>query len=155
MALSEREGLPLDVGRARRLVSERLRRALQARDGGCRFPGCPVPVRRTQAHHVQHWAEGGRTDLANLVALCRFHHRRLHEGAYRIRREGGRGGGDGLRFETPEGSLIGPLPRPPLDPATGGSAHLRRRCRERGLVLQPWTPWARDGSPCDPATWSA
>jgi hypothetical protein len=31
-------------------------------------------------HHIQHWAQGGETKLANLITLCRFHHRQVHEG---------------------------------------------------------------------------
>ncbi|MBJ7601770.1 MAG: DUF222 domain-containing protein, partial [Candidatus Dormibacteraeota bacterium] len=100
--LWEREGLPIDLGRSRRTVSPRLRMALNARDRGCCFPGCPIPLRRTHAHHLQHWAEGGRTDLSNLVSLCGFHHRRLHEGAYSIRHE--RDGS--LSFEARNGKLI-------------------------------------------------
>ena len=59
----------LDVGRRRRTVSPALRRVLAARDRQCRFPGCQN--RRCDAHHVQHWADGGATALDNLVLLCR------------------------------------------------------------------------------------
>jgi HNH endonuclease/Domain of unknown function (DUF222) len=82
----EREGLPIDVGRVHRLITPRLRLALQSRDEGCRFPGCSVPAPRTDGHHITHWVDGGRNDLANLVSLCRFHDRRHHEGHFRIRR---------------------------------------------------------------------
>ncbi|MEX1257739.1 MAG: DUF222 domain-containing protein [Gemmatimonadota bacterium] len=61
----------LDVGRRRRTVPPALRRALEARDGGCRFPGCGVSLRWCDAHHVMHWADGGATKLDNLVLLCR------------------------------------------------------------------------------------
>jgi HNH endonuclease len=88
VTITERDGLPIDVGRVRRLITPRLRLALQSRDEGCRFPGCSVPAPRTDGHHLQHWIDGGRTDLANLVSLCRFHHRRHHEGQFRIRRDG-------------------------------------------------------------------
>ncbi|HYA01174.1 MAG TPA: HNH endonuclease signature motif containing protein, partial [Candidatus Binatia bacterium] len=64
------DGLPIDVGRRRRMVSARLRRALESRDRFCRFPGRAVPARMTHAHHVRNWAAGGRTDLRNLVSLC-------------------------------------------------------------------------------------
>jgi Domain of unknown function (DUF222) len=67
VAVLEREGRPIDVGRAHRVVSPRLRLALQARDQGCRFPGCSVPPPRTDGHHIRYWAHGGPTDLDNLV----------------------------------------------------------------------------------------
>src|SRR5712691_8435043 len=50
-----------------------LRRALGARDGGCRFPGCDRPPGWTDAHHMEHWADGGATALSNTVLLCRPH----------------------------------------------------------------------------------
>lgn len=73
----------LDVGRRRRTVGWRLRKALDARDGGCRFPGCGSRV-RTHAHHIVHWAHGGETAMDNLVLLCPFHHRAVHEGGWRV-----------------------------------------------------------------------
>ncbi len=87
VTVSEREGLPIDVGRLRRLITPRLRLAMQSRDEGCRFPGCSVPAPRTDGHHLKHWADGGNTNLDNLVSLCRFHHGRHHEGRFQIRRE--------------------------------------------------------------------
>lgn len=85
VTITERDGKPLDVGRASRLITPRLRLALQARDRGCRYPGCGVPANRTEGHHIRHWLDFGRTDLENLVSLCRFHHRRHHEGKFVIR----------------------------------------------------------------------
>jgi hypothetical protein len=76
-------GEPLDVGRKTRTIHPALKRALKARDGGCRFPGCDR-TRFTEGHHVEHWANGGETRLSNLVTLCGFHHRLLHEGGYRL-----------------------------------------------------------------------
>jgi len=70
-------GSILDVGRRTRTVPPALRRALEARDQGCRFPGCGL--RFAEGHHVRHWADGGETKLENLVLLCRHHHRLLHE----------------------------------------------------------------------------
>jgi hypothetical protein len=100
----ERDGFPLDVGRARRVLSGRTRRLLQLRDGGCRYPGCGVPASDTEGHHVVHWVHGGRTDLANLVSLCRFHHHRHHEGAFAVVAETALPGG--FRFETKHGRVI-------------------------------------------------
>ncbi|HET9892139.1 MAG TPA: DUF222 domain-containing protein, partial [Mycobacterium sp.] len=85
VAILERDGKPLDVGRAKRVISPRMRLALQARDRGCRYPGCGVPAKRTEGHHIRHWLDLGLTELANLISLCRFHHRRHHEGAFEIR----------------------------------------------------------------------
>jgi hypothetical protein len=76
-------GEPLDLGRKTRTIPPALRRALQARDGGCRFPGCDR-TRFTEGHHVRHWADGGETKLANLVTLCGFHHRLVHEAGFGI-----------------------------------------------------------------------
>jgi hypothetical protein len=77
---------PLDVSRKQRTVSTSLRRALWARDRHCTFPGCHR-TRFVEAHHVHHWVDGGETSVENLVLLCSHHHRLLHEGGYRIRRD--------------------------------------------------------------------
>ena len=77
-------GTVLDVGRKTRTIPPAIRRALLARDTGCRFPGCSA--RRCDAHHVAHWADGGATSLDNLVLLCRRHHRAVHEGGFTTRR---------------------------------------------------------------------
>jgi hypothetical protein len=76
------DGGILDIGRRTRTISPALRRALEARDRGCRFPGCGL--RFTDAHHVKHWADGGETTLANTLLLCRHHHRLVHEGGWRV-----------------------------------------------------------------------
>src|ERR1019366_8882127 len=72
----------VDAGRARRLPSPATRRGLQARDGGCVWPGCDRPASWSQAHHLQSWAQGGSTDLQNLVLVCRAHHWKIHEGGW-------------------------------------------------------------------------
>jgi hypothetical protein len=140
VAVLEREGMAVEAGRSRRIVSRRLRRALWGRDGSCRFPGCGVPARRTQAHHIQHWAQGGGTDLGNLVSLCWFHHRRLHDGAYRLQRDAL----SGLRFLGADGRVIGPQRRPLGRPA--GSAHLRELHAAEGRRFDAFTAAAKDGS---------
>src|SRR5262245_46506344 len=78
------KGEPLDVGRKTRTIPPAIRRALNARDKGCRFPGCSFK-RYVDGHHVRHWADGGETKLSNLVTLCRFHHRLVHEGRVVVR----------------------------------------------------------------------
>jgi hypothetical protein len=77
--IENEQGEPLNIGRKTRTIPPALRRALRSRDQGCRFPGC-THTRFVDGHHVQHWAQGGETSLSNLVSLCRFHHRLLHEG---------------------------------------------------------------------------
>jgi hypothetical protein len=83
--VEDEHGQPLDVGRKTRSIPPALRRALDSRDKGCVFPGC-THQRYVDGHHVHHWAEGGETKLSNLVSLCRFHHRQVHEGDIRIER---------------------------------------------------------------------
>jgi hypothetical protein len=77
-------GQVLDAGRSRRLASGPLRRALVLRDGGCAFPGCDRPPRWTNSHHIVHWADGGTTDLDNLVLLCGQHHVVIHQGDWTV-----------------------------------------------------------------------
>jgi hypothetical protein len=96
--ITESAGAILDVGRKTRAIPPAIRRALNARDAGCCFPGCTFK-RHLDAHHVDHWADGGKTNLANLVSLCRNHHRSVHEGGIVIKpRAGG-----GWRFFRPDG----------------------------------------------------
>ena len=94
-------GEPLDIGRKTRSIPPALRRALNSRDRGCRFPGCPNK-RYVDGHHIRHWAAGGETKLSNLVTLCRFHHRQVHEGRVVVRMLD-----DGaLRFTKPSGDYF-------------------------------------------------
>jgi hypothetical protein len=81
--MENEKGEPLDVGRKTRAIPPAIRRALNSRDRGCRFPGCTFK-RYVDGHHVRHWADGGETKLSNLVTLCRFHHRLAHEGGIEI-----------------------------------------------------------------------
>ena len=98
------------MGRSSRTIPGWLRRQLYHRDGGCRFPGCGR-TRWVHGHHIDHWAEGGPTDLANLVVLCGFHHRFLHEHRWKIT---GRPD-QTLQFRKPDGKLYPPV-RPELHP---------------------------------------
>jgi Domain of unknown function (DUF222)/HNH endonuclease len=104
-----RDGLPLDVGRRYRTETPALRRALTARDQGCRWPGCGLPAIWCTAHHIRPWRHGGRTRLPNLVLLCFVHHH------YFIHLEGWTLSGSPdqeLRFAHPRTglSLASPLP---------------------------------------------
>ena len=104
----DREGRVMEVGARTRTVPPSLRRALQHRDRGCRFPGCGL--RFTQGHHIQHWAEGGPTRLFNLVLLCRRHHRSVHEDGFHVRRLAS---GE-LEFRRPDGRVLPNAPTPPV-----------------------------------------
>lgn len=107
--ITDRRGNPLYLGRRRRLVSPRLLRALRARDHAtCRFPGCTN--RRVDAHHIVPWLAGGRTDISNLVLVCRFHHGLIHDHGYGIRWVDGN-----LEFHRPDGQPI-----PAVAPSTTG-----------------------------------
>lgn len=101
----ERDGRPLSIGRKTRSIPPALRRALRSRDQGCRFPGCTA-TRHTDAHHIEHWADGGGTDLDNLVTLCRHHHRLLHEGRFAVARTT-----HSLVFTAPDGRHLPRIPR--------------------------------------------
>jgi hypothetical protein len=98
------DGTPLNVGRKTRAIPTALRRALSSRDR-CRFPGCSHKV-FTDAHHIEHWANGGETKLSNLVLLCRVHHRLVHEEGFTVERTV-----HGLVFRTPKGKRVEEAPR--------------------------------------------
>ncbi|HEY6320802.1 MAG TPA: DUF222 domain-containing protein [Thermoanaerobaculia bacterium] len=101
------DGTVLDVGRRTRAISPGPRRALEHRDGGCRFPGCGR--RLCDAHHVERWADLGVTSLANTLLLCRRHHRAVHEEGFSVELAP-----DGeARFSRPDGR---PLPQAPALP---------------------------------------
>lgn len=121
IAITERDGLPINVGRTTRILPRALRRAVQGRDRTCRFPGCAVPARRTHAHHIKEWwADGGTTDLHNLLSLCNFHHHRVHDGTYAIH---GTPGVD-LWFAYADGKPVLRPPRP-VDPGVPREQALR------------------------------
>ncbi len=101
------DGAVLDVGRKTRTVPPSIKRALEARDRSCRFPGCTA--RRCDAHHVEHWIDGGDTSVKNLVLLCRRHHRAVHEGGFDvIRHPGGT-----VTFLRPNGAVLEAAPALP------------------------------------------
>jgi hypothetical protein len=101
------DGAVLDVGRKTRTVPPSIRRALEARDRSCRFPGCTA--RRCDAHHVEHWMDGGATSVENLVLLCRRHHRAVHEGGFDLVRHH-----DGtVTFFRPNGTVLEAAPALP------------------------------------------
>jgi hypothetical protein len=104
--LENNRGKVLNIGRRARTVPPSIKRALDLRDTTCRVPGC-CQSRYLDAHHIQHWADGGETSLDNLVHLCRHHHRQLHQGLFTIHVEKA----DALNeaqvvFSTPAGQRI-------------------------------------------------
>ena len=129
------DGEVLDVGRRTRTVPTALRRALQSRDRNqCQFPGCES--RHCDAHHVMHWADGGETQLFNLVLVCRFHHRAVHEEGFQVVADGA----GGFLFLRPNGEplpAVPPAPRwdgvgPPLTPTV-------ERLAADGISIGPHT----------------
>jgi hypothetical protein len=74
----------IEYGQATRTVPDNLWRLLVMRDGSCRFPGCPITAEGCDAHHAEHYADGGPTELANLTLLCWFHHHWMHEMRWRL-----------------------------------------------------------------------
>ncbi len=171
--MTHRDGAVMGVGRKTRTIPPHIRRALEERDRGCRYPGCGS--RFTEAHHVTHWADGGETSLANTVLLCRRHHRVVHEGRTRmaLNREGQ------AVFFTKKGKMIAsgppmtrlgqrlqPLPpAPPLPPGElyNGAARLvdsaipweleaaAREAVEEALEAAGEADPALDGEGADPA----
>jgi hypothetical protein len=126
------DGRVVEVGARTRTIPPALRRALQHRDRGCRFPGCGVRI--AQGHHIRHWAHGGPTTLSNLALLCRRHHRSVHEEGYQVERQA-----DGeLCFRRPNGWVLADVPPAPAvgdDPL----ASLRARHDAEGLHIHPRT----------------
>jgi hypothetical protein len=102
------DSMVIDVGRARRVISGPQRRALNARDGGCVWPGCDRPASWTSGHHLVHWIRGGGGDLPNLALLCYRHHWMVHEGGWQIMR-----GDDGRMITIPPTVRFGPPARGP------------------------------------------
>jgi hypothetical protein len=130
------KGEPLDVGRKTRSIPTAIRRALNSRDDGCRFPGC-THQRYVDAHHIEHWADGGETKLANLVTLCRLHHRLVHEGEISVETLP-----DGTwRFLRPDGSHYEVIPVSP--PPTYDGEELRRAHSELNILIDSNTAATR------------
>ncbi len=121
----------LDVGRRTRSIPIRIHRALQARDRGCRFPGCGSSTVFVDAHHVKHWAQGGETKLSNLLKLCRLHHTAVHEGGFRVEREG-----ESFTFHSPQGKIL-PQAWATPDVPEDMLEDLRARRAADGLQIHP------------------
>jgi hypothetical protein len=127
------DGTPLNVGRKTRAVPTAVRRALQARDNGCRYPEC-TNSRFVDAHHIVHWADGGPTSLANLVLLCRRHHRFVHDYGFTIAETD-----SGLEFRRPNGSPVIAVPPLAQVEATQGCTELRKSHEAADVIITPDT----------------
>jgi Domain of unknown function (DUF222)/HNH endonuclease len=110
-------GAVIDVGRRTRKIPPALRRALRERDRGrCQYPGCES--RRTDAHHIRYWANGGQTNLANLISFCKRHHRLVHDKDYIISPTR-----TGFTFYTKDGTPIPGCPQLPQGPGDITTTH--------------------------------
>lgn len=121
-------GVPIELGRQVRLFTGPQREALARRDARCRFPGCDRPSRYTDAHHLVPWTSGGPTTLSNGLLLCRYHHRQVHEGGWRIRpTDPDLGANCSLNFFGPDGQrLTSAIPESGASGPTPTHAALRR-----------------------------
>ncbi|TFG39551.1 MAG: HNH endonuclease, partial [Chromatiales bacterium] len=129
--LDQANGEPLSIGRKSRSIPPAIRRALQRRDRGCRFPGC-TNNRFVDAHHIVHWADGGETSVSNLTLLCRAHHRLVHERGYGIRRSTH---GE-IEFSNPAGEII---PTGPSRRSRGNAMSLFEDHADSGILITPKT----------------
>lgn len=130
-------GNVLNIGRKTRTVPPAMRRALQVRDQGCRFPGC-CETRFVDAHHIHHWSRGGETSLDNLVLLCRHHHRLMHEGGYEIVR----GDNQELVFLDQQGHVLQPSLYPQFamkNVSAETFLEIEQENKELGLAIDPGT----------------
>jgi hypothetical protein len=123
------DSVPMDLGREFRLVPKHLRRAVEARDRGCVFTGCPAPAHWCDVHHVVHWIDDGETSLENSALLCERHHTQVHHG-FTISRADGR-----WHTYRPDGTEILTDLRPrrctPLPVGSGAPPRARSRTLQR------------------------
>jgi hypothetical protein len=128
----DRGGSILALGRRRRRPSAAQRRAARERDHGrCRFPGCES--RRTDLHHIVYWSHGGRTDLDNLISLCPYHHKLVHERGYLVAATSPPGG---FAFHRPDGTPL--PPSPPLPEPVGTIEHTHDAGITESTIVPPW-----------------
>ena len=121
----------LALGRRRRTPNAAIRRAARERDHcRCRFPGCES--RRADLHHIVYWANGGRTDLANLISLCRWHHQLVHDRGYLIAAQPG----GGFAFYRPDGTPLPPSPA--LPPPDGSIDDTHDASITPDTIIPPW-----------------
>jgi hypothetical protein len=85
--LTGQSELEHELNHAVRTLPASTRRALEARDRHCVWPGCARPLSWCDGHHLVWWIRGGETSLPNLALLCRPHHRLVHEGGWSLLRQ--------------------------------------------------------------------
>lgn len=103
IAIRDETGTAVGIGRNSRIVPKGLRRLVLRRDHNmCQFPGCDSQ-RRLHIHHIEHWSNGGTTDLNNLIAICHQHHRTMHEGGWNITQNDN----DQIQFSDAKGIIQG------------------------------------------------
>jgi hypothetical protein len=127
-----RDGKILDLGRRRRRPDKALRKAARERDRGrCCYPGCES--RKVDLHHIRYWSSGGRTDLDNLISLCRRHHTAVHDRGYLI----AAGQGGTFTFYAPGGAAIPQSPSLPAPDGTIGYVHDAEITPD--TIIPPWS----------------
>jgi len=146
VAVSDAQGNVLDVGRRTRSIPAAIRRAMMLRDRHCRFPGCANQA-FLHGHHVHHWIHGGTTSLDNLLTLCSFHHRQVHEGGFELRFTKA---GD-VEAWSPDGKRLPAVPVVRPDPGVSEWIEGRWDSGDAGLPVSdgafPMPMW--DGEPVD------
>jgi hypothetical protein len=126
-----RDGGVLALGRRRRRPNAAIRRAARERDTcRCRFPGCES--RRIDLHHIAHWINGGRTDLDNLISLCKYHHMLVHDRGYLIAAKTG----GTFAFYRPDGTALPSCPA--LPPPEGSIEETHDAEITEGTIIPPW-----------------
>jgi hypothetical protein len=133
------DGHVLDVGRKTRTIPAAIRRALIARDACCQFPGCSA--KRCDAHHIDHWIDGGSTSLDNLVLICRRHHRLVHEGGFTLRRQPDRT----IAFFYADGAELRAAPPQPRIDVIDPLAPTTQRLKAQGITISSRTLPTWDG----------
>jgi hypothetical protein len=117
------DGTVIEASDKQSSITWRARRVVHARDRGCRFPGCGAQT-FVDVHHVQFRSRGGSADPDNLIELCWFHHRLVHEGGWTLRLDD-RGN---VVVTNPAGNVI-----PALRSTTGTSTGILDRNDRAGI----------------------
>jgi hypothetical protein len=139
--IEDAHGNPLAVGRKQRTISGSAKRAMLHRDKTCRFPGCNSTI-NLEGHHGTPWAEGGKTDLPNMCAVCGYHHRFVHEYGYRLELHAD----NTVTAYDPNGRVVAETPPMPQPPDLGWP---NIRSRNSALGITPETIECWDGTPVD------